>query len=218
VITIKIHLWLFYAVQSDFTALHERRLLFTLAKKEKQRSITGNNSSQLDNNESCEHCVDLGFGLDRRAKEPSKLHCSHTNIPRHLMFKHDYTYKYNQHRRKEIVRRFSSSVISTIVFLGIFYNIWNNQLPIINAPLLRKEHDGLLSIWPSLLGLFGFMVFICAVAVMILVGAPFTGMQKAMLIFWAILMHLQSANSIIEVLVTLVGGLFMGWYAFGETK
>jgi hypothetical protein len=34
-----------------------------------------------------------------------------------------------------------------------------------------------------LLGLFGFMMFVCAVSVMILVGAAFTSMQKVMLIF-----------------------------------
>jgi hypothetical protein len=58
------------------------------------------------------------------------------------------------------------------------------------------------------------MVLVCAVAVMIIVRAPFTSMQKSMLIFWAILMHLQSANSITEVFLTLVGGLFMVWYTF----
>jgi hypothetical protein len=62
------------------------------------------------------------------------------------------------------------------------------------------------------------MVFVCSVAVMILVGAPFNSVQKAMLIFWTILMHVQSANSIIEVSVTLVGGLFMVWYAFGKKQ
>ncbi|PNX72902.1 hypothetical protein L195_g028800 [Trifolium pratense] len=51
-----------------------------------------------------------------------------------------------------------------------------------------------------------------------IVFLAFTNMQKAMLIFWVVFMHLQSANSIIEVFVTLVGGLFMGWFAFGKSN
>jgi hypothetical protein len=106
---------------------------------------------------------------------------SNRDVPRDPEFQHSYTYKYNQHVRKETVRCISSFVVPTIVFLGIFYNIWNSQLPIINIPALNKEHN--VSIWPSLLGLFGFMMFVCAVSVMILVGAAFTSMQKVMLIF-----------------------------------
>jgi hypothetical protein len=141
---------------------------------------------------------------------------SNRDVPRDPEFQHSYTYKYNQHVRKETVRCISSFVVPTIVFLGIFYNIWNSQLPIINIPALNKEHN--VSIWPSLLGLFGFMMFVCAVSVMILVGAAFTSMQKAMLIFWVIFMHLQSANSNIEVFLTLLGGLFMGWFAFRKKQ
>lgn len=37
--------------------------------------------------------------------------------------------------------------------------------------------------------LVGFMVFVCAVAAMIFVLVPFTSMQKAMVIFWTILLH-----------------------------
>lgn len=37
--------------------------------------------------------------------------------------------------------------------------------------------------------LVGFMVFVCAVAAMILVLVPFTSMQKVMVILWAILLH-----------------------------
>ena len=181
--------------QNHFTAFPGSRLPINWVKKDNQRSITGSMFSQMDNNE---------------------LHWSNRNISRDPEFKHDYIYEYNQHMHKEIVQRLSSFVVSTIVFLGIFYNIWNSQLSIIHVPSLHKEHDGRLSVWSSLLGLFGFMMFVCAVAVMILVGAPFTSMQKAMLIFLAILMHLQSANSIIEVFVTLVGGLSMGWYSFGS--
>jgi len=114
--------------------------------------------------------------------------------------------------RKEILRRYSSFGVSTTVFLALFYNIWSCLLP------LQKQHILSLSIWPSLLGLFGFMVFVCAVAVMILVGAVFTSMQKAMLIILLVIMHLQSANSILEVCVILLGGFFMAWYAFGRKE
>jgi len=148
----------------------------------------------------------------------TELHQSYGNVRRHPEFQHDYTYKHSQHIRKDIVQCLSSSVVSVVVSLGIFYNIWSSQLSIFQVQSLHKEHSYRLSIWPSFLGLFGFMVFVCAVAVMNLVGAPFTSMQKAMLIFLAILMHLQSANSIIEVFVTLVGGLSMGWHAFGKKK
>jgi len=144
------------------------------------------------------------------------LRRSYGNVPRDPKFQHDYTYKHSQHIRKDIVQCLSSSVVSIVVSLGIFYNIWSSQLSIFQVQPLHKEHNYRLSTWPSLLGLFGFMVFVCAVAVMNLVGAPFTSMQKAMLIFLAILMHLQSANSIIDVFVTLVGGLSMGWHAFGK--
>jgi hypothetical protein len=108
-----------------------------------------------------------------------ELHWSNRDVPRDPEFQHSYTYKYNQHVRKETVRCISSFVVSTIVFLGIFYIIWNSQLPIINVPALKCD----VSIWPSLLGLFGFMMFVCAVSVMIRVGAAFTSMQKVMLIF-----------------------------------
>ncbi|WJX77355.1 hypothetical protein P8452_60675 [Trifolium repens] len=181
---------------NNFTAFIRSRLPIIWVKKDKQRSIKENMSSQLDNNE-----------LDR----------SNRIIPTDPEFQHGNTYEYNQHTRKEIVRRFSSFVVSTVVFLGILYNIWSSSLSsTIQVPPRNKERDA--SIWLSLLGLFGFMVFVCSVAVMILVGAPFNSVQKAMLIFWTILMHVQSANSIIEVSVTLVGGLFMVWYAFGKKQ
>jgi len=152
--------------------------------------------SQLDNNE---------------------VHCSIRNSSREAEFQHDSTYEYNHHI-KEIVQCLSSFVLSTVVFLGISYNIWNSQLLIIHVQRLHKEHSAHLSILPPFLTFFGFMVFVCAVAAMILLRAPFTCMQKAMLIFWALLLHLQSANSIIEVFVTLVGGLYLGWYSFVGQK
>jgi len=48
--------------------------------------------------------------------------------------------------------------------------------------------------------------------------AAFPCMQKTMLIFWVILMHLQSANLIGEVFVPLVGGLFMWLVCFWKKE
>lgn len=207
---------LFHAMQFDFppisfTAFFGSKILRTCLKKVKQNSIIGNRSSHLDNNESC---VAPGCDLDWQHKLTSELHWYNTYVPRDRKLQHDYTYKYNQQIRKEIVACISSFVVSTTVFLGIFYSIWSILLKSTSVQPLQKEHDHDHSIWPSLLGLFGFMVLICAVAAMILVGAIFTRTQKATLIFWVVLMHLQSANSIIDVFVILIGGLFMGWYAF----
>ncbi|XP_058737722.1 uncharacterized protein LOC131609911 [Vicia villosa] len=113
-----------------------------------------------------------------------------------------------QDLRKEILRRCSSFLVSTVVSMALFYNIGSSLLP------HHKQHIHRLSIWMSFLGLLGFMVFVCAVAVMILVGGVFTCMQKAMLIVLLLWMHIQSANSIIEVCVILLAGFFMAWYAF----
>ncbi|KAI5427816.1 uncharacterized protein LOC127126672 [Lathyrus oleraceus] len=119
-----------------------------------------------------------------------------------------------QDLRKDILRRFSSFLVSSVVFLGLFYNIWSWSclLP------LQKQHIHRFSIWTSMLGLFGFLVFVCAVALMVLVGAVFTPMQKAMLIVWLVLMHLQSANSILEICVILLAGFFMASYAFWKKE
>ncbi|XP_058737501.1 uncharacterized protein LOC131609729 [Vicia villosa] len=203
------------ALKECSPAFVESTTVRTCLKKVKQNSITGNRSAHLDNNGSC---VAPALRLDWLHKLTLELHWYKTNIPRDTKLQQDYTYKYNQQIRKEIVGCISSLVVSTTVFLGIFYNIWSSLLSSINVQQLEKEHDHSLSIWPSLLGLFCFMVLVCAVAGMILVGVVFTRMQKAMLIFWVVLMHLQSANSMIEVFVILIGGLFMGWYAFGEKQ
>ncbi|CAI8613314.1 unnamed protein product [Vicia faba] len=163
-------------------------------------------------------CSPISFTAFVGSKITSELHWYNTFVPRDTKLQDDYTYKYNQQIRKEIVGCISSFVVSTTVLLVIFYNIWSSLLSVINVQPLQKEHDHHISIWLSLLGLFGFMVLVCAVAAMILVGAVFTRTQKVMLINWVVLMHLQSANSIIEVFVTLIGGVFMGWYAFGEKQ
>lgn len=161
-------------------------------------------------------CSCVCFGLAARSDFGTAL--VQTFAPRDTKLQQDYTCKYNQQIRKEIVGCISSLVVSTTVFLGVFYNIWTSLLPSISVQPLQKEPYHRLSIWPPLLGLFGLMVLVYALAAMILVGAIFTRTEKAMLIFWVVLMHLQSANSIIKVFVTLIGGLFMGWYAFGEKQ
>ncbi|XP_058737712.1 uncharacterized protein LOC131609905 isoform X1 [Vicia villosa] len=117
-----------------------------------------------------------------------------------------------QDLRKEILRRCSSFLVSTVVSIGLFYNIWSSLLP------HQKQHIHRLSTWMSFLGLLGFIVFVSAVAVMILVGGVFSSTQKAMLIILLLWMHIQSANSILEVCVILLGGVFMAWYAFWKKE
>lgn len=122
------------------------------------------------------------------------------------------------HMRMKIIQWLSSYALSTNLLVFISCNIWSSISSVIHVPPLHKKWDDRLSIWPSLLRLSGFMVFICAVAAMVLVRAPFTSMQKSMLIFWAILLHLQSANSIIDVYLTLVLALLVIWHAFGKKQ
>jgi len=90
-----------------------------------------------------------------------------------------------------IAQCLSSFVVSTGIYLGIFFSISRSQFSIMQFEPLLKEHADTPSIWPSLLGLFAFMVFFCAVAIMILVGAPLSRMQKIMLIFWVIICNLK---------------------------
>ncbi|KAI5427809.1 uncharacterized protein LOC127126666 [Lathyrus oleraceus] len=117
-----------------------------------------------------------------------------------------------QDLRKDILRSCSSFLVSSVVFIGLLYNIWSCLFS------HQKQHIHRLSIWMSLLSLFCSMVFVCSVAVIILVGAVFTPMQKAMLIVWLVLMHLQSANSILEICVILLAGFFMASYAFWKKE
>ncbi|XP_058737697.1 uncharacterized protein LOC131609897 [Vicia villosa] len=118
-----------------------------------------------------------------------------------------------QDLRKELLRRWSSFLVSTVVFIGLFYNIWSTIL----LPM-QKQRIHRFYIWSSFLGLLGFIVFVSAVAVMILAGGVFSSTQKAMLIILLLWMHIQSANSILEVCVILLGGVFMAWYAFWKKE
>ncbi|XP_058737713.1 uncharacterized protein LOC131609905 isoform X2 [Vicia villosa] len=118
-----------------------------------------------------------------------------------------------QDLRKELLRRWSSFLVSTVVFIGLFYNIWSTIL----LPM-QKQRIHRFYIWSSFLGLLGFIVFVSAVAVMILAGGVFSSTQKAMLIILLLWMHIQSAKSILEVCVILLGGVFMAWYAFWKKE
>lgn len=156
------------------------------------------------------------FSSHRRNNNPSLIQ----EFPRfhYQDLSPDKTYEYIQHKHKEIVGWISSFVFSTVIFLGFTFSILNNLSSVIHVPQL---HDDCLSILPSYITMtvFTLVWFICAFAVMtvmILVGAAFTSMQKAMLISWIIWLHLQSANSVMDVFVTLVGALVMVWYVFGK--
>jgi hypothetical protein len=70
-----------------------------------------------------------------------------------------------------------------IIFVGLFFDMWIE-------PSLMNDQRG--RIWASLIKLLGFMVFVWAVAIMILVGVPFGQMQSVVLVFCAIWMHLKS--------------------------
>ncbi|MCH87642.1 hypothetical protein A2U01_0008519 [Trifolium medium] len=74
-------------------------------------------------------------------------------------------------------------VVMSIIFVGPFFDMW------IEPSLMKFQHG---QAWASALRLLGFMVFVLAVATMILVGVPFVGMQTFVLTFWAIWMHLKS--------------------------
>jgi len=113
-----------------------------------------------------------------------------------------------QESRKQILRSWASFILSTDISVVLFYIIWSTLLP------LEKQNIHRLSIWISFLGLFAFVLFVSAIAVMILVGGVFTCIQKAMLIILLLWLHIQSAHSILEVCVILLGGVFMAWYAF----
>ncbi|GAU49477.1 hypothetical protein TSUD_181550 [Trifolium subterraneum] len=128
---------------------------FTRAKTvHRDVNVIGNMSSHLDNNE---------------------LHWSNRNVPR------DPKFEFQNHKE---IPGFSSFVVSTGIVLGIFHNIWKSRLLFINVPSLYKEHYHRLSIWLSLLDLFGLK----------LDDAALTSMQKAVLIFWLISFYLQPAN------------------------
>lgn len=92
------------------------------------------------------------------------------------------SYPIFQQKRKEIAQHVSFVVVLSIIFCCLFLDLW------IKPPHVMVQS---VSIWDSLLGLFGFMVFVWAVAIMILVGVPFIRVQSVVLVFWAILMHLK---------------------------
>jgi hypothetical protein len=87
------------------------------------------------------------------------------------------------HKGNEIAQHVSFVVVMCIIFVGLFFDMWIE-------PSLMNDQRG--RIWASLIKLFGFLVFVWAVAIMILVGVPFTRMQSVVLVFCAIWMHLKS--------------------------
>lgn len=112
-----------------------------------------------------------------------------------------------KHKREEIAQYVSFVVVLTILFGSLFFDMWIE-------PLLMKVQSG--PIWVSSLRLFGFMAFVWAVAIMILVGVPFVRVQRVVFIFWAILMHLKSHNSITAMCVPILGIVVFGVFARGK--
>ncbi|KAL9297096.1 hypothetical protein ACSQ67_022992 [Phaseolus vulgaris] len=110
-------------------------------------------------------------------------------------------------KRKKTVQRVSSFVMASTVFLWIGMDLCS-QLSIIQ---LQPKHGPSL-FWSTFLKLFGFMAYVSATSAMIVVGAPFSGTQSCMLMFWAILMLLNSAKSLTEVYLPLMGTILTGCY------
>ena len=134
------------------------------------------NNLSLGNEESC---VAIGIDLMKGLKWDSiitsqqldfstdcNLNKHKETMPKDPMFQLDDTF--NQHKRKETAQCVSSFVIFTIVCFWL--------LPVTCSQTLHKEH-GSVSIGVTLLELFGFMVFVWAVATMILAGAKLTRMH-----------------------------------------
>ncbi|KAK7295252.1 hypothetical protein RJT34_18158 [Clitoria ternatea] len=138
--------------------------------------------------------IELMELLERNGKRMIQLKdnstCNNNNVSNHKDFKpregHQLVFNdtFNQHKRKKTAQHVSSFAMATIVFLWIVLDICS-QLS------MTPEH-GPIVIWSHLLGLLGFMVFVWAVAIMILVGVQLSRMQCAMLVFWAILMLVRS--------------------------
>jgi len=110
----------------------------------------------------------------------SSTSCKNLNKHKETIAK---SYPIFQQKRKEIAQHVSFVVVLSIIFGCLFLDLG------IKPPHMKVQS---VSIWDSLLGLFGFMVFVWAVAIMILVGVPFIRVQSVVLVFWAILMNLKS--------------------------
>jgi len=116
-------------------------------------------------------------------------------------------------KRKKTVHRVSSFVIAATVYLWIFMDICSH-LPFIQ--LQPKSRP--IFFWSTFLKLFGFMAYVSATAAMIVVRAPFSGMQSFMLMFWAILMFVSSAKSLTEVYLLSLGIILTGCYVLVPKK
>ncbi|RHN47179.1 hypothetical protein MtrunA17_Chr7g0250141 [Medicago truncatula] len=171
-------------------------------------SITWNKKMSLHNNEPF---------LDFKFKQPLAKDGKITSQLQHNSTSSNYPYKYKEtmprsypkfkHKREEIAQYVSFVVVLTILFGSLFFDMWIE-------PLLMKVQRG--PIWVSSLRFFGFMAFVWAVAIMILVGVPFVRVQRVVFIFWAILMHLKSHNSITAMCVPILGIVVFGVFARGK--
>ncbi|CAJ2629321.1 unnamed protein product [Trifolium pratense] len=83
----------------------------------------------------------------------------------------------------EIAKHVSFVVVIAIICLGPFFDMW------IEPSLMKLQNGQALA---SSIRLLGFMVFVWAVSIMILVGVPFVRMQSFALICWAIWMQIKS--------------------------
>jgi len=112
---------------------------------------------------------------------------------------------FSHEKRKRIVHNVSSTVMASTVFLWVAMEICS-QLSIIQL----QPKSGTILFLSTFLKLFGFMAYISATAAMIVNGAPFSSMQSIMLMFWAIFMLVNSAKSLTEVYLPILGIIFTG--------
>ncbi|XP_020203185.1 uncharacterized protein LOC109788773 [Cajanus cajan] len=117
---------------------------------------------------------------------------------------------FSPEKNKKTVERVSSFMTTKIVFLLIIFDIYTHSSIMQLQPFHKQQ--GHVFIWFSLVEMLGFMMFVWGIAAMIAVGAPFSRVQCAMFMFWAILMLLRSAKSITQVYVPIFGILFTMCY------
>ncbi|KAG2404175.1 uncharacterized protein HKW66_Vig0110970 [Vigna angularis] len=120
---------------------------------------------------------------------------------------------FSHEKRKKTVHRVSSFVMASIVFLSVAMEMCS-QLSIIQL----QPKSGPILFLSTILKLFGFMAYVSATAAMIVNGAPFPGMQSSMLMFWATFMLVNSAKSLTEVYLPLLGIIFTGCYGAPMVK
>ena len=100
-----------------------------------------------------------------------------------------------------------SFLIATIALLWILTDLCS----LLSIIKLQPEH-GPLPIWFSLLEPVGFMVFVWAVAAKIVIGAPFSRLLSAILLFWGIWLLVRSSQSLTTLCLPILGILLMVWH------